>query len=445
MTIANIGAALRSAAGPKILRKAGLPLATVLAAALMPTIASAQDYADVESNGNLHLRGYGTFFMPGTPKQIDSATANGGGSFFITLPGGSIMTNQMHVQFMLPEKQSKRRYPIAIVHGCCLSSKSWQTTPDGRMGWDEYFVRNGFDTYLMDQVGRARSGFDPSKFNAARAGLVDVTEQAPIQIATDQFAWNVFRWGTTPCTQSPCSETTTPNPGIKFPMDTVGVGPDSNLQFYNMVIPDMFQTLSGNPTPPDAAGFYNTPSQMAKLADELDGVVLVGHSQSSSFPTRAALQPDSGCYPWTGADACKVKGIIQLETGCFDNLTDAQINTLKHIPILVVVGDFYTVPQPPASCVTMMNQINGAGGDMKFASLPDLRRGDLYPGSPGPLPGVEHMMMIGTKNIEVANLLIGWMDHHVKVPRNPPHWWDWRHWPSKYWSWRGKKQHHHGW
>jgi len=393
--------------------------ASALALALMSTMAAAQNYSDVKSNGPLNLRGYGTFFIPGTPKTIDSATANGGGSFFITLPGGAVMTDQMHVQFMLPqEPKGKKRYPIGIVHGCCLSTKSWQTTPDGRMGWDEYFVRRGFDTYMIDQVGRARSGFDSTKFNAARAGLVPVTAQAPVLIATDQFAWNVFRWGKTPCTVSPCSATTVPNTGIKFPMNTVGVGPKSNLQFYNMVIPDMYQTLSGEPAPGDAAGFYNTPSQMSKLAKDLDGAILMGHSQSSAFPTRAALQPAAGCYPWKGEAACKVKGIIQLETGCFANLTSAQINTLKHIPILIVAGDFYTVPQPPAACVTMMDQINGAGGDMKFAHLPALTRNSLYPGSPGPMPGVEHMMMIGTKNIEVADLLIGWIDHHVKRPGN---------------------------
>jgi hypothetical protein len=57
----------------------------------------------------------------------------------------------------------------------------------------------------------------------------------------------------------------------------------------------------------------------------------------------------------------------------------------------------------------MMDQINGAGGDMSFAHLPALTPGSLYPGSPGPMPGIEHMMMIGTKNIEVADLLIGWL------------------------------------
>ncbi len=213
----------------------------------------------------------------------------------------------------------------------------------------------------------------------------------------------------------------------------MGVGSGSNLQFYNMVIPDLNDDVDrgSRHRQPDPAGFFNTPSQMAKLASKAGGMILMGHSQSSSFPTRAALQPGSGCYPWTSASACKVKGIIQLETGCFANLTSDEINTLKHIPILVVQGDYMAL-RLPASCQTMMDQINGAGGDMKFAWLPELVPGYLYPGSPGPIHGVEHMMMIGTKNIEVADILIGWIDNHVKVQydghRKP-----WRPWkPAKH-------------
>jgi hypothetical protein len=55
-----------------------------------------------------------------------------------------------------------------MVHGCCLSSKSWETTPDGRMGWNEYFVRRDRPVYLADQSSRARSGFDASIINAVR-------------------------------------------------------------------------------------------------------------------------------------------------------------------------------------------------------------------------------------------------------------------------------------
>ena len=142
---------------------------------------------------------------------------------------------------------------------------------------------------------------------------------------------------------------------------------------------------------------------MGQLANQLGGAILVGHSESSSYPTMAALQPGSN----------SVKGIIQIETGCFSNLTAADINVLKNIPILIVEGD-YTAPTTPASCQTEMNQINGAGGDMSFARLPSLTAGSLYPGSPGPIFGNEHMMMLDNNNLQIADILIGWINHHVR-------------------------------
>jgi len=39
-----------------------------------------------------------------------------------------------------------------MMHGCWLSSKTWETTPDGRMGWNEYFVRKNRSVCLPDQV-----------------------------------------------------------------------------------------------------------------------------------------------------------------------------------------------------------------------------------------------------------------------------------------------------
>ena len=49
------------------------------------------------------------------------------------------------------------RPPLVLIHGCCLTGKTWETTPDGRMGWDEYLVRRGFPTYVIDQAWRGRS------------------------------------------------------------------------------------------------------------------------------------------------------------------------------------------------------------------------------------------------------------------------------------------------
>ena len=147
----------------KLTINAALAGAALLALALMPTIAGAQDYSAVQDNGNFHLRGYGSFFIPGDLANCPTPPPPARNSNMCSFTGGPglHMINQMYVAFMLPQAQKgKKHVPIGIIHGCCLSTKSWQTTPDGRMGWDEYFVRQGFDTYMMDQVGRARSGFD---------------------------------------------------------------------------------------------------------------------------------------------------------------------------------------------------------------------------------------------------------------------------------------------
>ena len=83
-------------------------------------------------------------------------------------------------------------------------------------------------------------------------------------------------------------------------MSTVGVGNGgSNLQFLNQGVPGLNPTLSGasppgtNSGPADPAAFYNTPAQVAELAKQLGGAILVGHSESSMYPTMAALQTGS--------------------------------------------------------------------------------------------------------------------------------------------------------
>src|SRR4051812_14606930 len=358
------------------------------------------------------------------------------------------MINQMYVQFQKPAR-SNRLPPIVFVHGCCLSSKTWETTPDGRMGWYEYFTRKGFDTYMADQVGRARSGFDALQYQKVRwdadapefpddgngVGCINTTSSPPpnpagclkpgdprgtppnaplpgkvgttnpnILIATDMFAWNVFRYGppcTAPCGAFASPPTIAPWPDEQFPMSTVL--PGTSQTFFKQVIPDLSASLGtfGN----KAADIRPTPQRMAVLASKLGGAILVGHSQSSSFPTKAALQDPTG-----------VRAIIQLETGCFmpgpgGTLTTADVATLAKIPMLIVEGDHYTTgtppvpqPRPVSPCPQEIAAIRAAGGDITYVHLPE---------APGIGTGNSHMFMQDRNNLKIADLIIDWVEVHV--------------------------------
>ena len=348
---------------------------SIAACALVCSIATAQSLNDVRRPAEpLVLKEQGSFFVGGRQMFSDAA-----GWDLIGLLGqfssGDVTVDQMYVQFQIP--LNPRHVPIVFVHGCCLSSKTWETTPDGRMGWYEYFTRRGFPTYLAEQSGRARSGFNATIYNDVKEGRQPLSAQPPVLLGTAQFAWSVFRFG-------PSFGAVWPDE--QFPMDKVE-------QLYKQVIPDLILTEVPSLTAEFVNPLTNNPTvaNMAELARDLNGAILVGHSQSSVFPTQAVLKGLPG-----------IRGIIQLETGCLSNLTADEIATMAKVPMLVVVGDHFATPQPPSNCVTEMNRINAAGGDMSFIALPSVG-----------LHGNSHMFMQDRNNLQVADIIIQWIEDHV--------------------------------
>ncbi len=119
---------------------------------------AAQELQDLkEARDAAHLAIPGSFTVGGDIVFSDALGAGG---------SGHIAVNQMY-EYKVPPSS---RVPVVMVHGADLSGKSYETTPDGRMGWEEYFVRKGHAVYLPDQVSRARSGFDPTVFNRVHSG-----------------------------------------------------------------------------------------------------------------------------------------------------------------------------------------------------------------------------------------------------------------------------------
>ena len=80
-----------------------------------------------------------------------------------------ITIGQMYVQFQIPANKKGNMPPVIMVHGSTHTAACLESTPDGREGWSPYFVRQGISTYLVDQAGRGRSGFDESVIHEAAA------------------------------------------------------------------------------------------------------------------------------------------------------------------------------------------------------------------------------------------------------------------------------------
>src|SRR5215831_2934516 len=107
---------------------------------LVAAVASAA--GQTRKPGPLTLKEQGSFFVGGENKSV---TQPGFGPNAPPITG-EITVNQMYVQYQIPMK-GDQHVPVVMVHGCCLSSKTWETTPDGRMGWSEYFVRKDRSVY----------------------------------------------------------------------------------------------------------------------------------------------------------------------------------------------------------------------------------------------------------------------------------------------------------
>jgi len=286
-------------------RRASIVVGAAVAAVIGTVIeVQAQALKDVQTPETpLVLKAQGSFFVDGDKVEQTQGELGDLG------PGGHITVNQMYVRYMVPQ-DGDGNVPVVMVHGATLTGKSWETTPDGRMGWDEYFVRKGHPGYVPDQVGRGRSGFNQAIFNNARAGSAPANSLPRWIRFSDEVVWPNFRFGSKP--GAPFADS-------QFPVTAVD-------ELSKQGVPDV--SFGGVPVP------NPTLKALSDLAGQVNGAVLMGHSQSGSFPLAAAL-----------LNPAVAKGLVLVEPGgCPPNYTDEQIKTLATLPILVIFGDYRDTP-----------------------------------------------------------------------------------------------------
>src|ERR1700730_2603686 len=118
---------------------------------------------------NLVLSRDGFFYVGGKPTVVD---------------GREYISGQMYVEYRIPARKS-HPYPIIMVHGGTMSGTNYTGTPDGREGWAQYFVRQGYAVYVVDQVGKGRSSYMEQTYGPTE--LVDNQNSQRRYIAQEKY------------------------------------------------------------------------------------------------------------------------------------------------------------------------------------------------------------------------------------------------------------------
>ena len=282
-------------------------------------------------------------------------------------PEGTVTIDQMYTRFQVPA--TAKATSIVLIHGCCLTGKTWETTPDGRMGWDEYFVRRGYPTYVVDQSGRGRSAVEATTINAVKAGRAKPDKLPVVFAASHESAWRIFRFG---------PEYPQVYEGMQFPVA-------AQRELWQQMVPDWLNAMpTPNPTVP----------ALSQLAKQLKNTVLISHSQSGIYPFQTA-----------SLDTAGIAAIIAVEPGACP-AADGDLKPYTGMPIMVLFGDYVDLstrwsPRLKA-CTDFVEQTNKAGGRAELLLLPAIG-----------IKGNSHMLMQDANNIQIADLLGSWIEQRT--------------------------------
>lgn len=315
------------------------------------------------------------------------------GSFTV---GGSVITNpgtfdpikrtpegqtfhgdHAYVFYQIPVKPKK--LPLILWHGIGQFSKTWETTPDGREGYQNIFLRKGFSVYLLDQ---------PRRGNASRS-----LAAATISPTPDEQTWfGTFRVGVWPEYFS----------GVQF-----SKGTETLNQYFRMMVPNI-----------GPIDINLNVSAVSALATKIGPTILVTHSHAGGQGWLAAInnpniraivsyEPGSGFVFPEG----EVPQPIESAAGPLQAVGVSKEDFLKltKLPIIIYYGD--NIPANPdpnpgtdgwrarmAMAKKWRDAINAAGGDVTVVHLPEIG-----------IKGNTHFPFSDLNNLEIASLMSAWL------------------------------------
>ncbi|WP_194396296.1 alpha/beta hydrolase [Microbacterium atlanticum] len=317
-----------------------------------------------------------------------------GGRWIQRSDGGNVLVDAGYVQYQIPA--GAKKHAIVLWHGYGETGRTWETTPDGREGYQNIWLRRGHPVFVIDQPRRGRASVSGPGTRIPAALDEDF-------YFTEQNIYEAFRLGIW------TADGPQPNAGSAFPP-----GAESYRQYLSMTTPS---------NGPDGTedGFSDEVRNLmadavAELIDEIGDSILVLHSTAGAFGWRAA------------ARSANVKGVIAYETSPFtfsaaappaalpydgfetawidpDLIPDEEFDRLKDVAIQVVYGDYilehaeYGTQRKRA--LQFIDALRARGGQAELLDLPE--RG---------ITGNTHFVFSDLNNLAIADLMSEWLDAH---------------------------------
>jgi pimeloyl-ACP methyl ester carboxylesterase len=326
----------------------------------------------------------GSFFVGG--RTVKGAGTFDPVRFFLPFnsEGQTYSIEHLYAQYQIPA--NARPLPLVMVHGGCQTGKTWESTPDGREGFQNIFLRRRFAVYVIDFPGRGRSGI-PS-FSGPLGNLAGTQVIPPMTVNFGhELSFMAGRLGSRPFEFYP---------NTQFPKGALE-------QFYQ-------QGVAGIA---DDAGVIS--NAIAALFERIGPAILVTHSQgglmgwlaaakSANVKAIVAYEPFVSCFPQGEAPA-----LPPLSDGSAapsaETVSPAEFARLTKIPIQVVWGD--NIPREPHPSAAMdvwrlsamasrgfVELINRKGGDAGILDLPSIG-----------IHGNTHFPFADLNSMEIADLL----------------------------------------
>ncbi|MDX9907778.1 MAG: alpha/beta fold hydrolase [Bacteroidales bacterium] len=294
-----------------------------------------------------------------------------------TQEGETFHGDHAYVFYQVPV--DARRYPLVMWHGFGQFSKTWETTPDGREGYQNIFLRRGFPVYMIDQ---------PRRGDAGRSTIAATVLPVP-----DEKQWfGTFRIGIWPDYFE----------GVQFARDS------NTLNQY-------FRAMTPNIGPIDV--IVNAEAVSA-LFTKIGPAILVTHSHSGGMGWLTAIknpniiaivsyEPGSGFLFPEGEVPAPMPGSGGTLAAHAVNM--AEFMKLTKIPIIIYYGDF--IPEEPSPnpgqdgwrvrlkmARLWRDAVNRHGGDVTVVHLPEIG-----------IKGNTHFPFSDLNNVEIADLMSQWL------------------------------------